>query len=943
MSTADTIVIDISARFTDDTSAGMGRARGSSDRLGDSIRRTQEQAERFGRTRAQADLSVRDRATGTVGKVMDSLRNIGGKTFSFTIKALDYATKPLRSLLGFATSFKGIVTGFVAGQALNKFVKSPMALADTLEGSKMFFERKLGGADQAQSFLNEIYKFDEKSPFNTMQIIDTVKSMMGVGWNRENVLGDIGTIGDASTSLGLGTEGVQSIARQLGQMKMKMKVSQEEINVLNERGINAWQYIADGLGVTVEQARAANEKKNGIKGEVAVQAIMAGLKKEYGGASTDSADRMVGGIWGQITSLLQTKVSLPLGEGLSEGTKKGLGVMKDLLEKNDKKIIKLGETLKKVGSTMSNSFFGKLEDGYKRLDKVLGSVEFDNADLADKMGLIWKSVISEPFDKWWSSHGDFFTEKGQAIASNIGSGIGNFFKGGIMTLLGSETDNAGSAVSSGVKIGRSFAEGFIQGFDIDTVAKALMTGFKNAAVEASKILPGGEKADAGSVLSAGILFAVGKKMGLSKLIGKFGSAGPAVGEAAVRGATGVSTATRGAAGVGAAVDAATRGTAGAAGAAEAAANVARNADDYAAWWGNQNLLGMTSRDGVAQAVGGSATANLGRLGTFFDDLTVRLLSPVSRIVPHLGNAGKFLKGNGLSLLFAGAAISQADDKVGETAQQAGGFAASVVGGKAGATAGAAIGSLAGPVGTAVGAGAGGLIGGIGGYMAGEKFSSWLYDKFKKPGEAGENASGKITNMSYRIDEAAVRLGAMKGEIDPATGELLIFANRLGTVNDLLANTGFPAMNIPTMKIPGPTGVTNVALTSPGSKFDAWASTTGGGIDNNPLTPFATGGIVKSRTRAIVGEGGAEAIIPLAGSNKKRGRALWQKAGESLGMDSQQTPSISLGGINITVSGGNGTEVMEAIRSQMPEVANELCEYIATALGRSFGNMATGEV
>ena len=110
-----------------------------------------------------------------------------------------------------------------------------------------------------------------------------------------------------------------------------------------------------------------------------------------------------------------------------------------------------------------------------------------------------------------------------------------------------------------------------------------------------------------------------------------------------------------------------------------------------------------------------------------------------------------------------------------------------------------------------------------------------------------------------------------------------------------------------------------------------------------MTPFATGGIVKSRTRAIVGEGGPEAIIPLAGANKQKGRSLWQKAGESLGMNTQQAPSVNLGGININVSGGNGTEVMEAIRAQMPEVANELCEYIATALGRSFGNMATGEV
>lgn len=928
---ADTIIIDISARFTDDTASGMGRARNNADRLGDSIRRTQDQADRFGRTRAQADLSVRDRATSTVSRVSDSLRSIGGKTFSFTVKALDFATAPLRSILGYATSFKGIVTGIVAGQAFNKLVRGPTALADTLEGSKMFFERKLGGPEEAQKFLNEIYKFDEKSPFNTMQIIDTVKSMMGVGWSRDNVLKDIGTIGDASSSLGLGTDGVQSIARQLGQMKMKMKVSQEEINVLNERGIDAWKYIADSMGTTIEKARQVNESKSGIKGTEAVNAIIAGLEKEYGGASVDSADRMVGGIWGQITSLLQTKVYLPLGEGLSEGTKKGLGVMKDLLEKNETKIVKLGETLKKVGSNLSNAFFGKLEDGYKRLDKALGSVEFNNADLAGKMKIIWKEVVSEPFSEWWQSNGGFFTQKGQEIAGGIGNGMGSFFKGGIMTFMGMDSTNSEDFVSSGMKVGRAFADGFMQGFDSDTVAKAIMAGVKNTAIEASKLLPGGEKAGAGSLLSAGLLFYGGKKLGLGKLFGMAkGLKGGAAGEVAE---TVVKGATKGA-GVAEATSVATK----------AGATVlkgSRHADDYAEWWAKQNLYKMTT-GGAATAAHQAKFKGMqmpkfgGKFTGFIDDIATGLLKPASKLAtfaPGIGKAGKFLKGNALSLLFAGAAIAQADDKVGETAKQAGGFAASLAGGKAGAMTGAAIGSIVGPAGTAVGGAIGGVVGGIGGYMAGEKASSWLYDKFKKPGEAGENASKKVDNMSYRVDETALRLATMQGQIDPVTSQLLIFSNRLGEVNDRLSNVG---IQMPTYAMGPMYTAAKTTITPPKLNM-------GGGIDRdgNPFTPFATGGIVKSRTKAIIGEGGPEAIIPL--TNKRRGRSLLQKAGESLGVSTQQTPSINLGGINISVSGGNGTEVMEAIRAQMPDVANELCEYIATALGRSFGNMATGEV
>lgn len=934
---ADTIVIDISARFTDDTAAGMGRARNNSDRLGDSIRRTQDQADRFGRTRAQADLSVRDRATSTVERVTGSLRSIGGKTFSFTMKAIDYATKPLRSILNYATSIKGIITGIIAGKAFNTFLRSPMGLADQIESSNIFFEKKLGSAEAGKNMINSIFEFDKRSPFNSMQITQITQGMLAMGFEADNVLEKLEIIGDTAAGIGKGTDGVEGIARALGEMKMKGTLSGQEFLQLTSWGVGGKDYVMKAFGKDYESVNK-DIKAGRLTIDEAIDGMLEQMKLDYGGSAAANSDRTIKGIWGQIDSLMESKVKLPFGEGLSEGTKKGLNVMKDLLEKNETKLVKFGETMRQVGSTMSNAFFGTLENGYKRLDKVLGSAEFNNADLAGKMKIMWKEVISNPLDEWWQSNGGFFTQKGQEIAGNIGNGIGSFFKGGIMALMGIEMDKTDSVVSSGMQIGKAFADGFIQGFDVDTVAKAIMAGVKNTAIEASKLLPGGEKAGAGSLLSAGLLFYGGKKMGLGKLFGmakglKGATAAGAVGEVA-------ETVARGA----------TKGV-GVAGATTTAGKVLKGskyADDYAEWWAKQNLLKMTTREGATAAhqagFKGFKLPNLGKFGNIMDDLTVGLLKPVSKVAPHLGKAGKFLKGNALSLLFAGAAIAQADDKVGETAKQTGGFAASLAGAKAGGAAGAAIGTLVGPAGTAVGGAIGGLAGGIGGYMAGEKFTSWLYDKFKKPGEAGEKAgksvgdmsnktdlaSGKVQDMGYRVDETAVRLATMNGQIDPVTGELLIFANRLGQVNDKLSNIAIPTAMTPMYS------AAQSAITPPRLNI-------GGGIDRdgNPFTPFATGGIVKSRTKAIIGEGGPEAIIPL--TNKRRGRSLLQKAGESLGVSTQQTPSINLGGINISVSGGNGTEVMEAIRAQMPEVANELCEYIATALGRSFGNMATGEV
>ena len=126
--------------------------------------------------------------------------------------------------------------------------------------------------------------------------------------------------------------------------------------------------------------------------------------------------------------------------------------------------------------------------------------------------------------------------------------------------------------------------------------------------------------------------------------------------------------------------------------------------------------------------------------------------------------------------------------------------------------------------------------------------------------------------------------------------------------------------------------------------------------NQSIDKKAMGGIVNKPHLSIIGEAGAEAIIPLSGTNKHRGISLWQQTGEMLGTlpkharggifgrstdyksmfeetqnKQEATPSnitISLGGMNFTFT-GTGTNdkesIVAAIRQQMPEIANEVAE------------------
>ena len=131
---------------------------------------------------------------------------------------------------------------------------------------------------------------------------------------------------------------------------------------------------------------------------------------------------------------------------------------------------------------------------------------------------------------------------------------------------------------------------------------------------------------------------------------------------------------------------------------------------------------------------------------------------------------------------------------------------------------------------------------------------------------------------------------------------------------------------------------------------------------------AKGGVFSEPHIGIVGEAGKEYIIPTTGSNKENGINLWYEAGKELGLlrehakggvfgksyinsskdtNTQSTDinapiNINLGGMTFTFGGGTGeNNIVELIKEQMPEIADEVANTIAEALERIFPNMRAG--
>ncbi len=238
-----------------------------------------------------------------------------------------------------------------------------------------------------------------------------------------------------------------------------------------------------------------------------LQHLLSGVSGEYdelkekvansNGALEEMANIMNDNIYGDVKALQSVveSVQLDFMDKFQPSARKFLQWSKDLTLSFGQKLTKAAE-----------KFQYRIEKIENTIKEFKGSKEWQNADLSGKIGIAWDKIIAEPFVAWWSSEGKTWA---CGVANDIGYGISSALTAGISALLGIDLVEA---TDSGFDIGKSFAEGFINGFDGSKIWEGIKQKSKEIVVNASKILPGGEQATGGSWLSAGLLAYGGLKM-----------------------------------------------------------------------------------------------------------------------------------------------------------------------------------------------------------------------------------------------------------------------------------------------------------------------------------------------------------------------------------------------------------------------------------------------
>lgn len=445
----DRHIIDVTARFDDQLSAGAKKADDALEKLEDQAKKTEAAVKKSGKTKFDPQVSTSkvdklmqklnrfaskaksgvvvtvkalDKATATLNKVSSVGAKISGKTFTATVKIADYATRPIRGILSALTSVQALIAGVATGAAVNYGAIKPVSLSDQIKRMKMAFSTQLGGDAAAQSFLNEIYAFDKQSPFDTMQIAQRAQLMLNTGWQRNDILPDLENIGDWAAAMGKGETGISSVVIALGQMRQKGRVYAEEMLQLTEAGVSGWEYLAQSLGVSTAQVREMVED-GAVSVDDAIKGIIGGMD-EFAGTAARTANETIGGMLDQIGSTLKMGVVLPWGEGLSTGFGKGLQYLKDQLSDNQGQLTQFGEQAKQIGIQIGNAFSDFAIDGIDKVKSILSDPEFQNLSIGGKIQFAWDKMIAQPFSEWWDASGkQMVVDAGKNFAGWLGDGI----------------------------------------------------------------------------------------------------------------------------------------------------------------------------------------------------------------------------------------------------------------------------------------------------------------------------------------------------------------------------------------------------------------------------------------------------------------------------------------------------------------------------------------
>lgn len=209
------------------------------------------------------------------------------------------------------------------------------------ETTQIAFTTMLGDADKARRFLAELSEFAARTPFEMPQLQTAAQSLVSVGIGADKVIPIMTTLGNVTSGMGTGSEGIKRATVAIQQMSAAQKISAEDLNQLRDAGIPVYELLSKATGKsTAEISKMRDEGKLGKRElEAMMRALETGKGLERFNGMMDAQSKTLAGRWATLKDTATMGLAQAV-KPLMPMANRGLVLLTNLIERNTPRIVR---------------------------------------------------------------------------------------------------------------------------------------------------------------------------------------------------------------------------------------------------------------------------------------------------------------------------------------------------------------------------------------------------------------------------------------------------------------------------------------------------------------------------------------------------------------------------------------------------------------------------
>ena len=253
-------------------------------------------------------VKVEDQASGPLREIANEAKKTGLWFDSLTESANNmrrtFAAGMIGSIISGFQSLLGIITSITA--ALGGMISGIYEAGKQAMRTRLSFQTMMQDIQAGNKMYEDLVNFANTTPFGD-GAVQAGRLLLAMGIEAKNVLPTMQAVGNAVASMGGSDEQLLSVARALGQIQSKGKLSAEEMNQLAEQGINGFGLLAKATGVSEQELRNLSEGGKLLSKDV-MPVLIKQLGDDFAGAM-DKISETSGGKFDNLAADIQTNIA----------------------------------------------------------------------------------------------------------------------------------------------------------------------------------------------------------------------------------------------------------------------------------------------------------------------------------------------------------------------------------------------------------------------------------------------------------------------------------------------------------------------------------------------------------------------------------------------------------------------------------------------------------